>query len=100
MMGRHLSVSVFDRTDEHDKSLFGSPYPDVCVAFRLDKFAPDDTGELEMLAMIRWLLDNIEAQAALVDYDGTVFLRRQAEGLFLNMSQEFWTPSRVAAISR
>ena len=33
LMAPGLSVNVFKEDDEYEASLFGTPYPDVCVAF-------------------------------------------------------------------
>lgn len=86
-----LSVNVFKEDDEYEASLFGTPYPDVCVAFRVNKFEHYEKGANTMLKMVVWLMAFFNGDMVLSDDTEPVILRRISGKLVLNEDAEFWT---------
>lgn len=58
LTGDGLTVNTFTEHDE--ESVFSnSPYPDVCVSFRIDKFESHEKGVAAMLNILFWLIRNV-----------------------------------------
>lgn len=94
MRAAHVGVSVFESRDR-----IACPDPAVTVAFRLDKFAPEDAAADEMLAMLRWLLAHLSVALRFTDDDALTLLWRDHGVTVVARDQEFWTPRRLAALS-
>ena len=90
-MAPGLSVNVFKEDDEYEASLFGTPYPDVCVAFRVDKFEQYEKGANTMLKMVVWLMAFFDGDMVLSGDTEPVILQRISGKLVLNEDAEFWT---------
>jgi hypothetical protein len=84
-----ISVSVFKEDDEDDESYFFSPYPDVCVSFRLDKFEHYETGMNTMLKIVIWLMATFNVDMVLFFNEQKIF-QRMASQLSINNDSEFW----------
>jgi hypothetical protein len=69
--GRYIGVSVFSADDAEDR---------VVVAFRLDKFDPQDAAADEMFTLLVWLLANLRSPRGLTDDDYSDLLRRDESG--------------------
>ncbi len=91
LMAPGLSVNVFKEDDEYEASLFGTPYPDVCVAFRVDKFEQYEKGANTMLKMVVWLMAFFNGDMVLSADTEPVILQRISGKLVLNEDAEFWT---------
>ncbi len=92
-MGVGLTVNVFK--DDED-SLFDSAYPDICVAFRIDKFEHYETGMNTMLTMVIWFMSYFKGDMIFSFYGEQTIFQRISAQLRLNDAPEFWASSAPA----
>jgi hypothetical protein len=95
-----LSVNVFKEDDEDEESIFGAPFPDVCVAFRIDKFEHSEKGITTMLKIAIWLMSFFDEDMILFFDSEDVIFQRISGQLILNGAPEFWTESRLALLKQ
>ncbi len=82
-----VTINVFKEND--DDSFFGSAYPDICVAFHLDKFEHNETGMNLMLKMVIWLMSYFSGNMIFFFNEQKIFQRMSSQ-LSLNEESEFW----------
>jgi hypothetical protein len=92
LIGVGVTVNVFK---EDEDSLFGSPYPDICVAFRIDKFEHSEKGMNTMLKMVIWLMSYFKENMIFLLNEQQIFQRMSSQ-LSLNNDAEFWSPPRLS----
>jgi hypothetical protein len=94
LMKPGLTANVFEEDDE--ESAFGSPCPDICVAFRIDKFEQYEKGVNAMLRAVFWLMSCLKGDMILTfDTEEVVFQRISGELMFSD-DPEFWSASRLS----
>jgi len=88
LTGIGLTINAFEEDDED--SFFDSPNPDVCVAFRIDKFEHYESGMNTMLKIVLWLMSYFNGNMIFFSNEQKIFQRLSSQ-LSLNNDTEFWS---------
>lgn len=75
LIGVGVTINAFKEDDED--SLFGSPYPDICVAFRID-FKYGESGINTMRKVVVWLMSYFNGDMRLFLNEQQIFQRISA----------------------
>lgn len=94
-----LTLSIFKKDDEYDKSFFNSSHPDICLSFRVDKFEQYEVGIITLLKTTSWLISHLNEDMILLFNNEYILLQKSADQLTLNEDPEFWLPSRISLIN-
>jgi len=97
LMKPGLSVSTFE--DDDEKSAFGSPWPDLCVAFRIDKFGQHEKGLSGMLKALFWLTFHLDGDMIFSSDSEEVIFQRISGKLTLGDAPHFWAGSGVPPLN-
>ncbi len=89
LIGVGVTLNVFKEDDE--ESLFGSLYPDICVAFRIDKFEHHESGMKTMRKIVVWLMSYFNGDMRFLLNEQQIF-QRMSNQLSFNNDAEFWSP--------
>ena len=86
-----LTIYISKNNDEYIKSLFGNPYPDISVAFRV-RNGKYEVGVITMLKIVTWLMSYLKKQDMVLLFNNEdVILQRISGSLVLNNEDpEFW----------
>ncbi len=93
LIGIGLTLNAFKEDDED--SLFRSPYSDICVAFRIDKFEHHESGMNTMLKIVIWLMSRFNGDMIFFLNEQKIFQRLSSQ-LSLNNESEFWMPRELS----
>ncbi len=97
LIGVGVTINAFKEDDED--SLFGSPYPEICVAFRIDKFEHYESGINTMLKIVIWLMSYFNGNMIFLLNEQKIFQRMSSQ-LSLNNDSEFWSPAELSVPSQ
>ena len=89
LIGVGVTLNVFKEDDEYEDSIFGSPHPDICVAFRIDKFEHHESGMNTMRKIVVWLMSYFDGDMIFLLNEQQIF-QRMSNQLSLNNGSEFW----------
>jgi len=91
LIGIGLTINAFKEDDEDSLS----PYPDICVAFRIDKFEHHESGMNTMLKIVIWLMSRFNGDMIFFLNEQKIFQRLSSQ-LSLNNESEFWMPRELS----
>ncbi|RKZ82563.1 MAG: hypothetical protein DRR19_20425 [Candidatus Parabeggiatoa sp. nov. 1] len=94
LIGVGVTFNVFKEDDEYEESLFGSPHPDICVAFRIDKFEHYESGMNTMRKIVIWLMSYFKGDMIFFLNEQKIF-KRISNQLSLNNDSKFWSPAAL-----
>jgi len=95
LMSDGAAVTVFREDDE--ESVFKNPYPDICVAFRIDKFRQYDKGLDMMVKAVSRLASYLDGDMSLSpDEEEEVLFQRISGELMFGDDPEFWSDARLS----
>jgi hypothetical protein len=94
LMSDGAAVSVFREDDE--ESVFKNFYPDICVAFRIDKFRQYDNGLDMMVKAVSRLVSHFDGDMILSSDDEEVLFQRISGELMFSDDPEFWSDARLS----
>ncbi len=96
LMKPGLTVSTFEEEDE--EAAFGNPWPDVCVAFRIDKFGQHEKGVNSMLKTLFWLISHLDGDMTFSSDREEIILQKISGKLTLSDKPQFWTGSGLSLL--